>query len=190
MQWEWRDQPTQRTSLWNGGGVLRGGQCLSSELILMLLLNKLWAEECAQFPVYLLLPFRVNYDMAPDKDSSFLSLFLFCFVFCSLGLCSQHMEVPRLGVQQNYRCQPAPQSQQPGIQAMSVTNTTAHGNTGSLTHWVSPGIKPTSSRMDTSWVCNPLCHNVGELPRLPPQSDFLVRFLWHWPWPPSSLLPA
>ena len=26
------------------------------------------------------------------------------------------------------------------------------GNAGSLTYWVGPGVKPTSSRMDTSWV--------------------------------------
>ena len=30
---------------------------------------------------------------------------------------------------------------------MSATYTTAHGNTGSLTHWVRPGIKPLSSWM-------------------------------------------
>ena len=30
---------------------------------------------------------------------------------------------------------------------MSATYTTAHGNTGSLTHFVSPGIEPVSSRM-------------------------------------------
>ena len=29
--------------------------------------------------------------------------------------------------------------------AMSVTNTTAHSNAGSLTHWMRPGIKPSSS---------------------------------------------
>ena len=29
----------------------------------------------------------------------------------------------------------------------SVTYTTAHGNTGSLTHWARPGIKPESSRI-------------------------------------------
>ena len=28
---------------------------------------------------------------------------------------------------------------------MSMTYTTAHGNTGSLTHWARPGIEPTSS---------------------------------------------
>jgi len=42
-----------------------------------------------------------------------------------------------------------------GIRAMSATYTTAHGNTGSLTRWSRPGIKPT-----TSW--------------------FLVGFINHW----------
>ena len=35
--------------------------------------------------------------------------------------------------------------QQHGIQATSLIYTIAHGNTGSLTHWVRPGIKPASS---------------------------------------------
>ena len=37
-----------------------------------------------------------------------------------------------------------PQPQQLRIWAMSATCTTAHGNAGSLTHWVRPGIEPTS----------------------------------------------
>ena len=56
------------------------------------------------------------------------------------------MEVPRLGVQNwNYSCRPTPQAQQLGIQTTSVTYTTAHSNTESLTHWKSPGIEPSSS---------------------------------------------
>ena len=42
---------------------------------------------------------------------------------------------------------PMPQPQQHRIWAVSVIYTTAHGNLGSLTHWVRPGIKPTSSWM-------------------------------------------
>ena len=38
-----------------------------------------------------------------------------------------------------------PQSQQHGIWAMSETYTTAHGHTGSLTHWGRSEIKPTTS---------------------------------------------
>jgi len=40
---------------------------------------------------------------------------------------------------------PTPQPQQCGIQATSVTYTTAHGNAGSLTHRARPGIKPATS---------------------------------------------
>ena len=40
-----------------------------------------------------------------------------------------------------------PQPQQRQIRATYVTYTTAHGNTGSLTHWVSSGIEPASSRI-------------------------------------------
>ena len=51
-----------------------------------------------------------------------------------LGLHPQHMEVPRLGVQSEYGCRPTPQPQQQQIRVTSATYTTAHGNTGSLTH--------------------------------------------------------
>ena len=37
-----------------------------------------------------------------------------------------------------------PQPQQHKIEAMSLTYTIAHGNAGSLTHWVSPGIEHAS----------------------------------------------
>ena len=50
---------------------------------------------------------------------------------------------------------PMPEPQQWGIQATSVTHTTAHGNTRSLTHWERPGVEPT-----TSW--------------------FLAGFINHW----------
>ena len=46
---------------------------------------------------------------------------------------------------QNHSCQPKPQPQQRQIRAVYGTYTTAHGNAGSLTHWVGPGIKPASS---------------------------------------------
>jgi len=42
-------------------------------------------------------------------------------------------------------CQPISQPQQHGIQATFVTYTIAHGNTGSLTHWVRPGLELMSS---------------------------------------------
>ena len=52
---------------------------------------------------------------------------------------------PGLGSNWSYSCRPTPQPQQCRIPAASVTYTTAHGNTGSLTHWVRPEIKPKSS---------------------------------------------
>ena len=69
-------------------------------------------------------------------------MFLFaCFAF--LWPHPQHIEVPRLGAEQDCSCWPTPQPQQRGIQAMSATYATVHGNAGSLTHWVRPGMEPT-----------------------------------------------
>jgi len=61
----------------------------------------------------------------------FTYLFLF-FVF--LGPHPQHMEVPGYRSNWSYSCWSTPQPQQYGIQAASVTYTTAHSNASSLTH--------------------------------------------------------
>ena len=66
------------------------------------------------------------------------------FFFCFLGPHLRPVEVPRLGVDQSYSCQPTPRPQQLGIWAVSLTYTTAHGNTGSQTQWVRPGVEPAS----------------------------------------------
>ena len=50
------------------------------------------------------------------------------------------MEVPRPGTESE-ACVTATATQDPSV---SVTYTTAHPNAGSLTHWVGPGIEPTS----------------------------------------------
>ena len=55
-------------------------------------------------------------------------------------------------------CWPTPQPQQHQIQAASVTYTAAFSDIGSLTHQVSPGIKPTSL-WTLCWVLNRLSHN-------------------------------
>ena len=59
------------------------------------------------------------------------------------------MEVPRPNLVPRSNpsccCWPTPQPQQCQIQAVSVTNATTHGNAGSLTHQVRPGIKPITS---------------------------------------------
>ena len=45
-----------------------------------------------------------------------------------------------------------PQPQQLRIRAMSASYTTAHGNAGSLTHWLRPGIEPATSWMLVAFV--------------------------------------
>ena len=82
---------------------------------------------------------------APPATIFWISEVLFCFLLL-LGLHMRHMEVPRLRVELD-SCRPMPQPRQLGIQAVSVTYTTAHGNAGSLTHWARPGIEPESSRI-------------------------------------------
>ena len=71
----------------------------------------------------------------------------FCLFLSLLGLYLWHMEVPRLRGNQSCSCQPTAKPQQHEIWASCVTYTTAHGNAGSLTHWVRPGIEPVSSWM-------------------------------------------
>jgi len=69
-----------------------------------------------------------------------------CFVFLVfLEPHMWHMEVPRLAVKSELQLPAyatATASQDP---SRVCTYTTAHGNTGSLTHWARPGIKPASS---------------------------------------------
>ena len=60
-------------------------------------------------------------------------LFFFTFFLVFIGPHSQHMEVPRLGVEWELQLPPTPQPQQCQIWAMSMAYTTAHGNNGSLT---------------------------------------------------------
>ena len=52
------------------------------------------------------------------------------YFFCGGGPHLWHMEVPRLGVEWE-------------LQLLAYT--TAHGNAGSFTHWVTPGIESTFS---------------------------------------------
>ena len=75
--------------------------------------------------------------------------YLFIFLFrATVG----HMEVTRMGVKSELQLRPTPQSQQCRIQAVSTTYTAACGNAGFLTHWLRPGIKPTSSRILLGFV--------------------------------------
>ena len=61
-----------------------------------------------------------------------------------LGMHLRHMEIPRLGVESEL--------QQHQIRAESATYTTAHGNAGSLTHWLRPRIKPASSQILVGFI--------------------------------------
>ena len=63
-----------------------------------------------------------------------LALFLWDFFLFFLGPHLWHMDVPRLRVKSELQLPPTPQPQQRRIQATSITYTTAHSNTGSLTH--------------------------------------------------------
>ena len=74
-----------------------------------------------------------------ERGKQVFFFFLFFFVF--LGPHLQHVEVPRLGVNQSY-CWPTPQPHQLGIRAASATYTTGHGNAGSLTHRARPAMEP------------------------------------------------
>jgi len=90
---------------------------------------------------------------------------------CFLGPYLWHTEVSRLGMNLSCSCQPKLQPQQCGIWDMSVTYTTAHGNTRSLTHWMRPGIEPVSSwilvRFVTHWATTgtPPWNNANEIPK-------------------------
>ena len=55
------------------------------------------------------------------------------------------MQVPRLGIKLELQLPPTPQPQQRQMWVVSATYTTVHHNTGSLSHWVRPGMEPTSS---------------------------------------------
>ena len=63
-----------------------------------------------------------------------LPLFFFFGGGVILGLHSQHIEVPRLGIDQSCGCGIGQQPQQHQIQAVFATYTTAHRNVGSLMH--------------------------------------------------------
>ena len=89
----------------------------------------------------------------------YYSTWVFCF--CFLGPPYKHMEVPRLVVESELQLRPTSQPLQYGIQAASVTYTTAHGNARSLTHWAEAKDR-TRILMDTSQICF-CCSTTGTL---------------------------
>ena len=87
--------------------------------------------------------------------TNYYTTFLFCFVLflffrvtsSAYGDSKASGWIRAIGQWWNWSCScwPTPQPQQCGIWAKSANCTTAHGKAGSLTHWMRPGIEPTSS---------------------------------------------
>ena len=115
----------------------------------------------------------------------FFSFFLFLFFYTAPVIYGSS----QARVESELSCWPTPQPQQHQTQATSVTYTTAHGNTGSLTHRVRPGIKPTSSQT-LYQVLHPLSHN-GNSPVMPfssqPICGPIVCNVWLASHVPSSI---
>ena len=101
----------------------------------------------------------------PGIELSSLPLQRHCFSHCTtvgtptiflsffiLGLHSWHIEARRLGVKSELQLPVHHSHSNTGIRTTSATYTTAHGNTGYLTHWVRPGIEATSSWLLVGFV--------------------------------------
>ena len=76
------------------------------------------------------------------KKETLLTDYFFVFL-PFLGPHSWHMEVPRLGVQSELLLRDL---------SLGCNLHTAHGNTGSLTHWARPGIEPATSRFLVGFI--------------------------------------
>ena len=66
----------------------------------------------------------------------------------------KHMEALRLGVELELHLLACTTATQGPSQPLLQLNTAAHGNTASLSHWASPGIKPASSWIIVGFVTN------------------------------------
>ena len=71
-----------------------------------------------------------------EKGERQLNLLFVCLVLVFLGL----RVFPGWGSNRNWSFRPGPQPRQRGIRAASVTHTSAHSNTGSLTHEQGQGL--------------------------------------------------
>ena len=88
----------------------------------------------------LFLSFFLLLSFLPSLPPFFLPSFF--FLGATLVACGSSQSRWR---NQSCSCQPRPKPCE--IQAASATHTTAHSNVESLTHWMRPGFKPTSSRI-------------------------------------------
>ena len=87
-----------------------------------------------------------KYILIFSKELKVKSHQLFFFLFFGFYGCTRSIwKFPGQQSNLSYSCWPRTQPQQCGIQAVSAACTTAQGNTGSLSHWVRPGIEPASS---------------------------------------------
>ena len=98
-------------------------------------------------------------------SSDFISGDLFPFLFLSFqGHTCAIWRFPGYGLNQSCSHWPAPQPQQCRIQSTSANYTTALRNTGSLIHWVRPGIEFMSSWMLDRFVyAEPTMGTPGDL---------------------------
>ena len=113
--------------------------CMLCLAVCPCLLNLDWHMNC-----YWTVPF----DHSVTVTTTYLFIYLFIY-FCLFAIfLGRSCSIWRfLGQGSNWSCSlwPTPQPQQHGIWASSGTYTTAHGNARSVTHWVRPGIRPTTS---------------------------------------------
>ena len=77
----------------------------------------------------------------------------FFLVFCPFRATPVAWRFPGYGSNRSCSCQSTLKPQQCQIWAVSVINTTAHGNTGSLTHWVRLARDQTRNLIVPSWIC-------------------------------------
>ena len=78
-------------------------------------------------------------------------------------------------------CWPVPQPQQRQIWAASAIYTTAHGNTGLLTHWAGPGIKLTSSWILVRFISTPMAYFWAfEILKNTKKVSLLIYYIFKW----------
>ena len=111
-----------------------------------------------------------------ESPPTFLLLFIDSFVFLEPHL--QQMEVLRLGVESVLQLTACTTAKEHQIWAISVTDTIAHGNTGSLTHWAGLGIEPESSWILVGFVTAEPQQELGGLGYFSP-TRFLLSSLFY-----------
>ena len=112
------------------------GQALTKFLLLCLTRGYFGLCICPIYICFQPINFLFHYTLP------FIYLFI-CFAFqgCTHSTCT----FPGQGSNQSHSCRPMLQPQQHRIRATSVTYTTGHSNTRSLTHRMRPGIEPATS---------------------------------------------